>query len=79
MDQCLGGLKFVSCLIYIDDLIIFSDTWQQHLFDLEAVFARLLQYSLFVKPNKCSFGANSLLYGHFFSRRKRYISHGEWG
>ena len=65
MDQVLGGLKFVCVLIYIDDAIIFSSTWEQHLRDLEAVFHRLTEYSLFVKPNKCSFGANSLLYlGH---------------
>ena len=31
MDQVLGGLKFVCVLIYIDDAIIFSSTWEQHL------------------------------------------------
>ena len=56
MDVVLSGLKWKICLIYIDDILVFSDTWEEHLEHLKQVMQRLQDSSLFVKPKKCAFG-----------------------
>ena len=51
--------------VYIDDIIVFSDSWTQHLDHLSAVFQCFRDAGLKAKPSKCSFGMTSLEYlGH---------------
>ena len=38
MERCMGELNLRDCLIYLDDIIIFSSTVEEHLERLEAVF-----------------------------------------
>ena len=38
MQNCLGELNLTYALIYLDDVIIFSRTEEEHLFRLRAVF-----------------------------------------
>lgn len=38
MDVTLSGLSSEVCLVYLDDVIIFSHTWTEHLERLEQVF-----------------------------------------
>ncbi len=47
-------LKWVNCLVYIDDIIIFSNTFEDHMKDLNAVFERLGKYNLRLKASKCN-------------------------
>ena len=54
MQNCMGDLNFVYCLIYLDDLIMFSRTTEEHLHHLHIVFDRLREYNLKLKPSKCS-------------------------
>ena len=54
MQNCLGELNFIYCLIYIDDLIMFSWTVEEHLHQLRVVLDRLREYNLKLKPSKCS-------------------------
>ena len=42
MHDCLGDLNMNWCIVYLDDIIIFSDTKEEHLKRLEAVFKNLL-------------------------------------
>ncbi|KAL5021393.1 hypothetical protein ScPMuIL_000548, partial [Solemya velum] len=42
------------CLIYLDDLIIFSNSYEEHLERLEMVLNRLREYGLKLSPKKCS-------------------------
>ena len=42
--------------IFVDDMLIFSKTIEEHLVHLETVFARLAENTLFVKESKCEFG-----------------------
>ncbi|KZR97353.1 Uncharacterized protein APZ42_007826, partial [Daphnia magna] len=60
MDVVLAGLKWNSCLVYLDDIVIFSSTVSQHLFRLEAVLQRILKAGLKLKLSKCSFLEQSL-------------------
>ena len=42
--------------IYLDDILVFSPTIEQHLLDLRAVFEKLRSERLFAKRKKCFFG-----------------------
>ena len=54
MQNCMGELNFIYCLIYLDDLIVFSHTTEEHLHHLRIVFDCLREYNLKLKPSKCS-------------------------
>lgn len=41
MTHVLRGLNFKSCLVYVDDILVFSQTFEEHLNHLEQVFSRL--------------------------------------
>ena len=45
----MGALNLRNCLIYLDDIIIFSSTLEQHIERLDAVFNRLNEYNLKLK------------------------------
>ena len=54
MQNCLGGLKLIYCLIYLDDIIVFLQTAEEHLHRLHVVFDQFREYNLKLKPSKCS-------------------------
>ena len=54
MQNCMGELNFFYCLIYLDDLIVFLQTAEEHLHQLHVVFDCLREYNLKLKPLKCS-------------------------
>ena len=54
MQNCLGKLNLIYCLIYLDNLIVFSQTVKKHLHQLHVVFDQLRDYNLKLKPLKCS-------------------------
>ena len=55
MDVTMLGLNFEICLVYLDDIIDFSDgNVQKHLDRLEQMFCRLKAANLKLKPSKCS-------------------------
>ena len=54
MRRVLDGLPDVDN--YVDDVIVHSPTWKSHLGTLRALFARVRQASLTVKPSKCHVG-----------------------
>lgn len=59
-NKLIEGLE--GCAVYIDDLIIYSDTWSQHLQRLEAVFTRLKAAKLTVNLAKSEIAKSSLNY-----------------
>ena len=69
MEIMLGGLNWESCLVYLDDIIIFSRTFQEHLSRLESVLSRLCTGGLKLKVKKCTFCAPQVEYlGHIVSK-----------
>ena len=51
--------------VYIDDIIIFSSSWKEHLDHLVRVFECFRQAGLTAKSSKCSFGKSYMEYlGH---------------
>ena len=53
MQNCLGELNLTYALIYLDDVIVFSRTEEEHLHRLWVVFAHFLEHGLKLKPSKC--------------------------
>jgi hypothetical protein len=49
MDIVLAGLKWQCCFVYIDDVVIYSSSFEQHLVDLERVFTALKSANLTLK------------------------------
>ena len=61
MDQVLKGLQdFTSA--YLDDVIVFSKTWEDHLKHIDMVLNRLREAGLTAKPVKCQFGMTHCSY-----------------
>ena len=52
MERCMGDLNLRYCLIYLDNIIIFSSTFEEHLEHLQAVFKNLEKHKLKLKPSK---------------------------
>lgn len=70
MTCCFGDLNFTHLLIYLDDLIIFSKTFDEHLERLQLVFDRLREHGLKLKPSKCWLVREEVQYlGHLVSKR----------
>ena len=56
MDQTLRGLNdFVG--VYVDDIVIYSLTWKEHIVHLQQVLERLQDTGLTLKLKKCKFRA----------------------
>jgi len=69
MEKILNQLLFKICLVYLDDVSIYSDSFEGMLSRLEQVFARLRSANLKLNPKKCSFFKREIRYlGHVVSR-----------
>ena len=53
MQNCLGKLNLTYCLIYLDDVIVFSKMPKEHLQRMHVVFNCLCEHGLKLKPSKC--------------------------
>ena len=61
----MAGLHWETCLFYLDDIIVFSSTWEEHLARLREVFERLRHAKLKLEAAKCTFAAKEVSYlGH---------------
>ena len=70
MESCLGDLHLNWCIIYLDDIIVYSETPEEHLQRLEAVFQKISKAGLKLKPSKCEFFRPEITYlGHVVSSR----------
>jgi hypothetical protein len=61
VDKLLKGCEEFACG-YIDDLAIFSHTWEDHLQHLDIVLGRIMEAGLTVKPNKCQLAEGKVQY-----------------
>ena len=65
MEMVLRGLQWKSLLIYLDDIIIFSSTFDEHIVRLNEVLNRLAKAGLKLKPSKCHLLQKEVLFlGH---------------
>ena len=53
MNLVMRSLTWEACLVFLDDIVVMSTTFEQHLERLRAVFSRLKSANLKLKPSKC--------------------------
>ena len=54
MEACLGDLRDKICIPYLDDVIVFSPTFEDHIQHLKKVLAHLKEHGVKLKPRKCN-------------------------
>ena len=70
MQNCLGKLNLTYCLIYLDDVIVFSEMPEEHLRRMRVVFDRLREHGLKLKPSKCDVFKSEINYlAHHVSQK----------
>ena len=65
MESCLGELHLTWCIIHLDDILVFSQTPEEHLIRLQAVFDKLKATRLKLKASKCE----------LFKKQINYLGH----
>jgi transposase InsO family protein len=65
MERVLRGLQWKILVLYLDDMVIFSKSFDEHLDRLRTVFDRFRQAGLKLKPKKCNLMRNKVSFlGH---------------
>ena len=65
MQNCLGELNLSFAMVYLDDMIMYSEMPEDHLTWLQAIFDNFAHHGLKLKPSKC----------HFFKEEITYLGH----
>jgi len=65
MEECLGDLNMTICIIYLDDVIIFANTFEEHLERLDRVLTRLKENNLKLSAEKC----------YFLKKKAKFLGH----
>ncbi len=60
MQSAMSDFLFQIMLVYLDDILVYSKTWEDHLKRLEQVFLRLREIGVKLNPDKCCFGLKSV-------------------
>ncbi|MDW0176561.1 MAG: RNase H-like domain-containing protein, partial [Nitrososphaeraceae archaeon] len=71
MAELLQGFEEFA-VPYLDDVAVFSNTWEEHLKHLENVLCRIQRANLNIKPSKCKFAQKHVKYlGHIIGQGTR--------
>ena len=62
MKNTLGKLNLTYCIIYLDDVIVFRCTEEEHLEHLHILFECFCVFNLKLKPSKCLFFQSEIIY-----------------
>lgn len=69
MEIALKGLNWVTCLIYIDDIIVYGATFEEHISRVDEVLDRVERAGLKLKPKKCILLQKEVIFlGHVVSQ-----------
>ena len=68
MDRVLQGLRRQICLVYLDDIIVYSTSSEEHVQRLELILGRIAAAGLKLQPKKCELFQDEVAYlGHIVS------------
>ena len=62
MQNTLGELNLTYCVIYLDDVIVYGRTEEEHLEHLRIVLEWFREFNLKLEPSKCSFFQSEIVY-----------------
>ena len=62
MQNMHGDLNLTYCVIYLDNMIVFGHTEEEHLQHLHVMFEWFCKFNLKLKPSKCSFFPLEIMY-----------------
>ena len=62
MQTTMNDLAFQILLVYLDDLLVYSQTFDEHVERLQIVFDRLREVGLKLNPKKCCFAQQQAEY-----------------
>jgi hypothetical protein len=62
MDDVLRPFTNCFVVVYLDDILIFNKTWEEHMRHIQKVLRTLRQHKLYANLGKCSFGMNKVQY-----------------
>jgi hypothetical protein len=65
LETTLQSLNWKICLVYLDDILVWAPTFEEHIENLRLVFDRLQWANLKLNPKKCS----------FFQKETHYLGH----
>ena len=65
MEIALQGLQWQTCLIYLDDIIVFGSNFDEHMTRVEEILQRLREANLKLQPGKC----------HLFQTEVNFLGH----
>ena len=65
MDLVLCGLTYLTCLVYLEDIIVYANNFETHISRVREVFSRLRAANLKLHANKCC----------LFQRRATFLGH----
>ena len=65
MEASLLGLTWESCLVYLDDIVVYAKTFQEHVERVDMVLDRIEKAGLKLKPDKC----------HLFRKEVHFLGH----
>ena len=72
LNTVLAGLTWVHAMVYLDDILIFTKTFEEHMKVLDDVLQRLINANLRVKLKKCEWARSELKYlGHIINAKGR--------
>lgn len=60
MNMVVSGLE--GCAVYLDDVVMYSNTWEEHLAHIESLFDRLSEARLTMNLAKCEFAKAMVVY-----------------
>ena len=60
MDRALGDLRYRNAVVYVDNIIVYADSFERFEEVLEELFVRFRRANLTFKPSKCKFGLSEL-------------------
>jgi len=69
MSEVFKDLRSTFLKVFVDDLNVHSETWEEHIQHLDAVLCKLREVNLKFNPSKCCFAAKTITFlGHVVSK-----------
>lgn len=69
MNNVLSGLQGIKCFVYLDDIVVYGNSLQDHNLKLREVFKKLSEHQLKLQPDKCEFLKTEVMYlGHLITQ-----------